>query len=192
MIHPYDELMEQVKNTPLLILDDLSPESATPWARDKLEQILNHRFNRRLPTIVNTDILIERLDERLRSRILDRDVTRLFVLEDRRSVLLEQLDAMEQKLLRGMTFEKFERRRLNLPPEQQQSLAQAYNLAFNFARSPQGWLVLQGESGCGKTPPRRRHRQLPIAIGQAGRLCIRGGPPGPPPRRIQPGEPRVP
>ena len=148
---PYDELIEQVKNAPLLILDDLNPETATPWSRDKLEQILNHRFNRRLPTIVTTDVPTDRLDERLRARVNDREVSRLFVLEDRRSAILDELDAMGQKLLRGMTFQNFERRRLDLPPEQQQSLAEAYNFAFNFARVPQGWLVLQGESGCGKT-----------------------------------------
>src|SRR3972149_2930620 len=33
---PYDELFEQVRKTPLLILDDLGIQSATPWAKEKL------------------------------------------------------------------------------------------------------------------------------------------------------------
>jgi DNA replication protein DnaC len=40
---------------------------------------------------------------------------------------------------------------LNLSLEQRQNLEQAYKVAFNFAQSPQGWLVLLGENGCGKT-----------------------------------------
>jgi len=30
---PYDEFFEQVRNTPLLILDDLGAQSSTPWAK---------------------------------------------------------------------------------------------------------------------------------------------------------------
>jgi DNA replication protein DnaC len=51
----YDELFEQVKNVPLLVLDDLTLGSATAWAKEKLEQLLNHRFNARLATVITTD-----------------------------------------------------------------------------------------------------------------------------------------
>ena len=34
----YDQLFEQVKSTPLLILDDLGAETSTPWAKEKLYQ----------------------------------------------------------------------------------------------------------------------------------------------------------
>jgi len=49
---PYDEFFEQVRNTPLLILDDLGAQSSTPWAKEKLDQLLNHRFNNQLPTVI--------------------------------------------------------------------------------------------------------------------------------------------
>ena len=42
----YDELFEEVRSAPMLILDDLGTQSATPWAREKLYQILNHRYER--------------------------------------------------------------------------------------------------------------------------------------------------
>ena len=42
----YDDLFEQLRNTPLLILDDLGTQSSTPWAQEKLFQLLNHRYNR--------------------------------------------------------------------------------------------------------------------------------------------------
>ncbi|MCH8897371.1 MAG: ATP-binding protein, partial [Chloroflexi bacterium] len=41
----YDELFEQVRNVPLLVVDDLRTQNATAWAQEKLFQIFNHRFN---------------------------------------------------------------------------------------------------------------------------------------------------
>ncbi len=35
-----DRRFEEVRTTPLLILDDLGTQSATPWAREKLYQIV--------------------------------------------------------------------------------------------------------------------------------------------------------
>ncbi len=34
-----DERLEQIRETPLLILDDLGAHNATPWAQEKLFQI---------------------------------------------------------------------------------------------------------------------------------------------------------
>jgi len=148
---PPEDLFDQVKNTPLLVLDDLNLETATAWGREKVEQLLNHRFNARMPTIITTDLPLEKMDERLRARLADTGFCRVFTLEEGPVSVLEQLDSMGLQLLRNMTFKSFDTRRLNLPTEQRQNLEQAYRLALNFAESPQGWLVLQGESGCGKT-----------------------------------------
>ncbi|MEK7215882.1 MAG: ATP-binding protein, partial [Chloroflexota bacterium] len=41
----YDELFEQVRAAPLLVLDDLGTHSSTAWAQEKLFQLLNHRYN---------------------------------------------------------------------------------------------------------------------------------------------------
>ena len=50
----YDQLFEDVKTTPLLILDDLGQERSSPWADEKLYQIVVHRHNARLPTIITS------------------------------------------------------------------------------------------------------------------------------------------
>jgi DNA replication protein DnaC len=71
----YDELFESLKNTPLLILDELGVETATPWAREKLYQLINHRYNCRLPTVITMNVEAEPVDERLWSRINDRQLT---------------------------------------------------------------------------------------------------------------------
>lgn len=147
----YDELFERVKSTPLLILDDLSLAAATPWAKEKLEQLLSHRFNTRLPTVITANVPIEKLEERVSIKLTDPDFCQVFLIEEKLSPNLEPLKSLDLELLRNMTFDNFDRRRLNLPPEQRQNLEQAFRIALNFAQSPQGWLVLTGGNGCGKT-----------------------------------------
>lgn len=67
----YDELFERVRTAGLLILDDLGTESATPWAREKLYQIINYRYNYRQPTIITTNRRLGEIDDRIRSRMTD-------------------------------------------------------------------------------------------------------------------------
>ena len=76
----YDELFESARSTPLLILDDLGAQSSTPWAQEKLYQILNERYNRRLPTVITTNLRLEDMDLRLRSRIGDSNLAELHVI----------------------------------------------------------------------------------------------------------------
>ncbi len=145
----YDELFEQVRNVPLLVLDDLTLGTATAWAKEKLEQLLQHRFNTRLSTVITTDVPLERLDERLRGHLADNEFCQVWTIEPASS--LESRGGLELALLRNMTFDNFDHKRLELPTEQRQNLRQAYNLAVDFARSPEGWLIFQGVNGCGKT-----------------------------------------
>jgi DNA replication protein DnaC len=67
----YDELFEEVRSAAMLVLDDLGTQSATPWAREKLYQILNHRYVAGLPTVITTANSIDEVDPRVRSRMLD-------------------------------------------------------------------------------------------------------------------------
>ena len=70
----YDNLFDQVRMSPLLILDDLGTQSATPWAREKLYQIFNYRYIARLPTVITSSNTLEELDPRIRSRMLDKRI----------------------------------------------------------------------------------------------------------------------
>ena len=146
---PYDEFFEQVRNTPLLVLDDLGVQSGTPWAREKLDQLLTSRFNAELPTVVILITPLEQLDERLATRLTDERLCRVFMLEDG-SQSADYSWAPEFRLQQSMTFINFKRRN-NLPLEQQDNLDEAYRIAFDFAKNPEGWLVFMGETGCGKT-----------------------------------------
>ena len=74
----YDQLFEEVKNAPLLILDDLGKQSTSPWAEEKLYQIINHRYNYQLPTVVTTNCTTDDLDPPISSRFADPKISVLF------------------------------------------------------------------------------------------------------------------
>jgi len=139
----YDELFETVKGSPLLILDDLGTQSSTQWAREKLFQILNHRYTANLPTVITTNEAISQLDERLRARIEDRRVWRIDVISGDHPVVDALVDDWPAGL-RTRTFDAFE-------PLDNASLTNAVDHAWEFATQPRGWLVLSGGVGCGKT-----------------------------------------
>jgi len=67
----YDDQFEAVRNTPLLILDDLGTQTSSPWAQEKLYQLLNHRYNGGLDTVITTNLSPDEIEPRLRSRIGD-------------------------------------------------------------------------------------------------------------------------
>ncbi len=146
---PYDEFFEQVRNAPLLVLDDLGAQSATAWAKEKLDQLLTARFNGELPTVVVAITPLEQMDERLKTRLTDPRLCRVYILEEEHQAS-EYGWGPEFKLQQGMTFVNFKRRN-NLSLEQQDNLDEAYRVAFDFAKNPEGWLVFMGQTGCGKT-----------------------------------------
>ncbi len=145
----YSEFFEQVKSAPLLALDDLGVQSGTPWAKEKLDQLLTSRFNASLPTVIVTAIPIDELDDRLRTRLTDARLSRVFVLEEESAASIYAWPP-EFELQKNMTFINY-KRRTDLSMEQQDNMDAAYRLAFDFAKNPEGWLVFLGETGCGKT-----------------------------------------
>lgn len=148
----YDVLFEQVRNAPVLILDDLGTQNATSWAQEKLFQILNHRYNSQLPTIVTTNLTLDRLDERLRMRLTDPELSRAYHVEAHAPVAdMGPLDALNLPRIREMTFDAFDVRLPHLTAEQRLNVEGAYRMALQFAEQPEDWLVFEGAHGCGKT-----------------------------------------
>lgn len=72
---PFDDLFERVRNAPLLILDDLGTQTTTPWANEKLFQILNHRSMLKLPTVITTNVPLDEMGDRLASRMADPELS---------------------------------------------------------------------------------------------------------------------
>ncbi len=149
----YDQAFERVRNAPVLILDDLGGQSSTPWAQEKLAQIVNHRFNCRLPTIVTSGSALHKLDDRLQTRLTDPSLSRVFELEPasggRRGG--RKLDVFDQPRFRNMTFDSFDTQGFHLPVAERRRLEDAYRFALDFAQKPEGWLMLTGPAGSGKT-----------------------------------------
>lgn len=146
----YDDFFDRVRSAPLLILDDLGAQASTPWAKEKLDQLLNHRFNSGLPTVIVTIVPVEQLEDRMRTRLTDRDLCQTCVVEQRQASL-EYGWGPEFELQKSMTFDNFDWKRVNLLPEQRENLKEVFRVAVDFAKSPEGWLVFQGVNGCGKT-----------------------------------------
>ncbi len=152
----YDALFDRIRNTPLLVLDDLGAESPTPWAREKLYQLLNHRHSQGLPTVITTNSDIDVMDGRIRSRLTDQSLTRTVQLDvpDHRSPVVGQMELNLTNLdrYRLMTFDTFEDRHAEgFPEDEQARFEQTINTVRAYSEHPMGWLILIGRPGTGKT-----------------------------------------
>jgi len=152
----FEERFEEIRRAPLLVLDDFGTQNATAWAQEKLFQIFNYRYINHLPTVVTTNIPLEDIEGRIRSRLEDPDlVSKAHILApdfrrpagDSGHNKLSSLD-----LLYRCTFASFEMRKNEaLKADEQKSLEGAFRAARAYAENPQGWLVFTGIHGCGKT-----------------------------------------
>lgn len=153
----YDELFERIRQAPLLVVDDLGAENQTNWAMEKLYQLFNDRHRLNLPTVITTNRDPAQIEPRIRSRLLDQELTTgiKLTLPDRRSPMAQtwrESDLSNLDRYWEMTFESFELRAgEGLKEEETRSLELALQAAYSFAEQPRGWLTFLGEPGCGKT-----------------------------------------
>jgi DNA replication protein DnaC len=156
----FDERLEAIREAPLLILDDLGAHNSTPWAQEKLFQIVNHRYNSRLPTVITTNQRLEEVDPRIASRLVDLDLSQVVNIPapdfraGQAGVTMAERGGRNLSTLAlhgGETFDAFSLRATELQPDQRENLRQAVARAKAFAKTPTGWLVFTGTYGCGKT-----------------------------------------
>src|SRR6266849_6431131 len=78
----YDQLFAKMREAELLVLDDLGAQQSSPWANEKLFQLLNYRYNSRFLTILTTNNTgLQGIDERLRSRMMDASLVTTVIFE---------------------------------------------------------------------------------------------------------------
>jgi len=152
----FEERFEEIRRAPLLVLDDFGTHNATAWAQEKLFQILNFRYINRLSLVVTTNLPMDDIEGRIRSRLEDPElVTSVHILatdyrrptDDSGHHELSSLAALRQ-----YTFANFDLRKgEGMAPDHLKSLEKALRTATAFAKKPQGWLLLTGSYGCGKT-----------------------------------------
>ena len=147
----YSDLYMQVVEAPLLILDGLGAHSSTPWAEEKLQQVINHRFNAELPTIVTTASDLAELDPYIRSRLETKGLSRIVQTGSYHRPKAHNLGRVPPEMQRRMTFETFDVRGNNPRAGEQSSLQDAVLTAVRYAENPDGWLTLFGRTGVGKT-----------------------------------------
>jgi DNA replication protein DnaC len=68
----YDQLFAKMREAEVLVLDDLGAQQSSPWANEKLFQLLNYRYNLGMPTVITANPRgLQGIDERIRSRLTD-------------------------------------------------------------------------------------------------------------------------
>ena len=164
----FERRFDEIRNAPLLVLDDFGTQNATGWAQEKLFQIINFRYINKLPLVVTTNLGLDEIDARIRSRLTDPELVSdvrinapdyRHPMDDTGHPDLSSLDLMASK-----TFGSFEDRTVEgLRPEETKSLQKALKAAYTYAQKPRGWLVFLGGYGSGKT-----HLAAAIANYRAG------------------------
>ena len=70
----HDDLLDRIRTADMLVLDDMGAERSTPFAEDKLFQIMGYRYEERMPTIITTSHQVEAIAAtrpRIASRLQD-------------------------------------------------------------------------------------------------------------------------
>ncbi len=80
------EIINNLKNASLLVLDDLGAENNTPWAKEKIYEIIDSRYRDRKPCIITTNLTRAGLNKKLTgedgiSRTYDRIVELCYPIE---------------------------------------------------------------------------------------------------------------
>jgi DNA replication protein DnaC len=177
----YDARFDQVRNAPLLVLDDLGTQSNTEWAQEKLYQIFNYRYNARLPTVITTNAELESLEPRIRSRVVDPSLVQVvhILAHDFRGTGIgkDHSDLSTLNLHGDKTFDNFDVRESELPRAESDNLRRALQTARDFAADPHDWLVFNSIAyGNGKTHLAASHRQRRPQSGQASPFRRRSRP----------------
>ena len=69
----FEQRFEEIRSADLLILDDFGTQNATAWAQEKLFQIINYRYINKLATVITTNLMLDEIEGRIRSRLQDED-----------------------------------------------------------------------------------------------------------------------
>ncbi len=152
----FENRFEEIRSCQLLIIDDFGTQNATPWAQEKLFQILNYRYINHLPLLITTNLSDQDIDERIRSRMRDPEmVTRATIAApDFRNPTgdmgYQELSSID--ISHHLNFSSFEMRETeNIPQEDLKTIQTAFQAAVKFSENPKGWMVLLGGHATGKT-----------------------------------------
>ena len=173
-----EDISLQVRNVPVLVLDGMNSKTSTQWAHEKLIQILNHRANGKLPTVITTSDDISTLDPFIRSRLEDEDLGSIIqTAKTVQSIDQSEIYGAIPKLFSNASFKKFDIRRPHLNSMALTTLKMALEIAEGYAKNieheERNWLTFvskNNSTGVGKT-----HLAAAIAndyINRGGKVCF--------------------
>ena len=144
----YSESFDRMRNIGLLVIDDLGVESSTEWAKEKLFQLINYRYINRLPTIITTNIPLQRQEARISSRLMQKDIVQHIIMDvpDYRSLGFSMRQNTSISILDSYWEKRFDTFLADTG-----NLQSASELCKGFAENPTGWLYITGDYGTGKT-----------------------------------------
>src|SRR6202142_3256102 len=102
----FEQRFDEIRNAKLLVLEDFGTKNAPGWGQEKLFQIVNYRYINKLPTVVTTNLLLDEIEARIRSRLSDPELvtqTKMIAPDYRRPMddtghpELSSLDLMSSK-----------------------------------------------------------------------------------------------
>ena len=129
-------------DTPLLVLDGLDTTGISTWAKEKVFQIINHRYNSRKPTVITSSSPAAALDSAIAIKLLDPAIAQIHHLP--RYIRLPLSNKLPgDEMLRRNTFSNYKT-----------STSHAVNRkhkAQEYAFSPVGTLTISGQTQTGKT-----------------------------------------
>ncbi len=164
----FEQRFDEIRSSALLVLDDFGTQNATEWAREKLFQIINYRYINHLPVVITTNLSLDQIEARIRSRLQDPELVSIIRIQapDYRRPMDDtgnpELSSLGLHI--NQTFGNIsDRGDENLEASELKSLEKAIQAAHAYAEKPRGWLVLLGPYGCGKT-----HLAAAIANYRAG------------------------
>jgi DNA replication protein DnaC len=111
----FEARFEEIKAADLLVMDDFGTQNATAWAQEKLFQIINYRYINKLPTVITTNLILDEIESRIRSRLQDSDYVqhiRIFAPDYRRPKETSNpgISMLSMPDIQKMTFGTFETR----------------------------------------------------------------------------------
>ena len=151
----FGDMFEQVRSAPFLALDDFPVNPTTSWGQDRLLQLLAHRHSARLPTVITVRGSLDQADDFLRTRLDTADgFAKLHSLGRAINAAMRKLGEIPAAMADRMTFDSFRTDGGGMfTPEQAAAFvgAHAYVNRWAQAERPNGWLMLMGPYGVGKT-----------------------------------------
>jgi DNA replication protein DnaC len=118
----FEARFEEVRSADLLVLDDFGTQNATGWAQEKLFQIMNYRYINKLPTVITTNLMLDEIESRIRSRLQDEEFVRHIQItapDFRRPTETSNpgISMLSLPEMKAMTFKDFETREDELGKE---------------------------------------------------------------------------